>query len=309
MKVGVVGAGLVGATAAYAMVLRGSCSEVVLVDKNAQRAEAEAADLAHAAPMSHAVRVSSGGYEHLSGARVVVLTAGVNQMPGESRLDLLSRNAAVFREVVPQVVRAAPDAVLLVATNPVDLLTTLTARLLTGSSAQPVIGSGTVLDSARFRSLLAGRAGLDPQNVHGHVIGEHGDSEVLAWSGVSAAGQPLGEVLEARGVKFDEVFRSEIGAAVRGAAAKIIAGKQATYYGIGAALARITEAVLRDRRSVLTVSAVVPGEVLPGEVAYSLPRVVGGAGVRETLRPRLNLSEQAALERSVAVIREAAAHL
>ncbi|TSA80346.1 L-lactate dehydrogenase [Deinococcus detaillensis] len=304
MKVGVVGAGLVGATAAFAMVLRGSCSELLMVDKNEQRAEAEAADIAHAAPMSHAVRVSSGGYEQLSGARVVVLAAGVNQTPGESRLDLLARNAAVFREVVPQVARAAPDAVLLVATNPVDVLTTLTARLLAHSSAQPVIGSGTVLDSARFRSLLAGQSGLDPQNVHGYVIGEHGDSEVLAWSGVSVAGQPLGEFLKGRGILFDDVFRLEIGAAVRGAAAKIIGGKQATYYGIGAALARITEAVLRDRRSVLTVSA-----AAPGDVAYSLPRVVGGAGVLETLMPKLDAPEQEALERSVAVIREAAAHL
>ncbi|GAA4013856.1 L-lactate dehydrogenase [Deinococcus rubellus] len=304
MKVGVVGAGLVGATAAFAMVLRGSCSELVMVDKNERRAEAEAADISHAAPMSHAVRVSSGGYEQLNGARVVVLAAGVNQKPGESRLDLLARNAAVFRDVVPQVARAAPDAVLLVATNPVDVLTTLTARLLAHSSAQPVIGSGTVLDSARFRSLLAERSGLDPQNVHGYVIGEHGDSEVLAWSGVSVAGQSLGEFLKGRGILFDDVFRSEIDAAVRGAAAKIIAGKQATSYGIGAALARITEAVLRDRRSVLTVSA-----AAPGDVAYSLPRVVGGAGVLETLMPKLDASEQEALERSVAVIREAAAHL
>ncbi|WP_161884268.1 L-lactate dehydrogenase [Deinococcus alpinitundrae] len=304
MKVGVVGAGLVGATTAFSMVLRGSCSELVMVDRNERRAEAEAADIAHAAPMSHAVRVSSGGYEQLNGARVVVLAAGVNQKPGESRLDLLARNAAVFRDVVPQVARAAPDAVLLVATNPVDVLTTLTARLLAHSPAQPVIGSGTVLDSARFRSLLAERSGLDPQNVHGYVLGEHGDSEVLAWSGVSVAGQALGEFLQRRGVVFDDLFRSEIDAAVRGAAAKIIAGKQATYYGIGVALARIAEAVLRDRRSVLTVSA-----SAPGDVAYSLPRVVGGAGVLETLMPRLDAPEQEALERSVAVIRAAAAHL
>lgn len=301
MKVGIVGAGLVGATAAYAMVLRGSCSELVLVDQNAARAQAEAADIAHAAPLSHAVRVSSSGYDGLAGSALVVLTAGVNQAPGESRLDLLARNAAVFREVVPQVVHACPDAVLLVATNPVDVLTTLTARLAPG---QPVIGSGTVLDSARFRSLLAERADVDPQNVHAYVLGEHGDSEVLAWSSVSVAGLALSDVLARRGLILDDRFVADIGSEVRGAAARIIAGKKATYYGIGAALARVAEAVVRDRRSVLTVSA-----VGPDNVAYSLPRVVGGRGVLEILPPRLNEAEQAALEASVDVVREAVSHL
>ena len=301
MKVGIVGAGLVGATAAYAMVLRGSCSELVLVDQNAARAQAEAADIAHAAPMSHAVRVSSGGYEKLAGSALVVLTAGVNQAAGESRIDLLARNAAVFKEVVPQVVQVCPGAVLLVATNPVDVLTTLTARLAPG---HPVIGSGTVLDSARFRSLLAERADVDPQNVHAYVLGEHGDSEVLAWSSVSVGGLGLSDFLARRGLNLDDRFVADIDSEVRGAAARIIAGKKATYYGIGAALARVAEAVVRDRRSVLTVSA-----AGPDGAAYSLPRVVGGLGVLETLPPRLNETEQAALEASVDVVREAVSHL
>ncbi|WP_444542425.1 MULTISPECIES: lactate/malate family dehydrogenase, partial [Deinococcus] len=173
MKVGVVGAGLVGATAAYALTLRGSCSEIVLTDQNDARARAEAQDIAHAAPVSHGARVSSGPLADLAGSAVVIVAAGANQKPGESRLDLLQKNAAIFRELIPQVVAAAPGATLLIATNPVDVLTDLTVRLAPGAA---VMGSGTVLDSARFRHLIAEHAGVDGTHVHGYVLGEHGDS-------------------------------------------------------------------------------------------------------------------------------------
>lgn len=297
MKVGVVGAGLVGATAAYALTLRGSCSDLVLVDKDEGRAQAEAQDIAHAAPVSHGTRVGSGDSGALAGCRVVVVAAGANQKPGESRLDLLDKNAAIFREVIPSVAEHAPEAVLLIATNPVDILTDLAGRLAPG---QPVLGSGTVLDSARFRHLIAERAGVDATHVHGYVLGEHGDSEVLAWSTATVAGLLVDDFMKARGREWSAAVRDEIDHGTRAAAAAIIQGKRATYYGIGAALARITEAILGDRRSVLTVSA--PTDEYGGSL--SLPRVVGARGVEDTLMPPLTAEERAALEASAGVLRE-----
>ena len=298
MKVGIVGAGLVGGAAGYAMVLRGSCTDLVLVDLDTERAHAEAADISHAAPVSHPVRVSSGGSEFgaLAGSAVVVVTAGANQKPGEDRLSLLEKNAEIFRQIVPQIVAAAPEAVLLVASNPVDIMTALTARL--APKAQ-VLGSGTVLDSARFRSLLSGHAGVAPQNIHAHVLGEHGESEVLAWSSASVSGIPLSQVLT-----LDRHLRSEVERGTRRAAAQIIAGKGATNYGVGAALALITEAVLKDRRAVLTVSGPSPyGPFL------SLPRVVGAGGVLRTLTPDLNPAEEEALMQSAETLIKAASAL
>ena len=290
-----------GSTAAFALTFRGSCSELLLIDQDQDRARAEADDLSHAVPFAHSARVTSGTYDQLAGAQVVVLAAGVNQSPGESRLDLLTRNAEIFREVVPQVSRAAPQAVLVVATNPVDLLTSLTSRL---APEQAVIGSGTLLDSARFRSLLADRLGVDVQSVYADVLGEHGDSEVLAWSGVRVGGLPLSEALTGRGGPLDVAFRADIDSGVRKAAEQIIAGKQATNYGVGAALAEVVEAVLLDRRRVLTVSA-----AGPDGVAYSLPRVIGRAGVLDTFTPALRADEQAALESSVETLRGAMSRL
>jgi L-lactate dehydrogenase len=257
MKVGVVGSGLVGATAAYALVMRGVGREVVLVDKNPARAAAEADDIRHAVPFAHALEVRAGDYADLAGANAVVLCAGVGQKPGETRLQLLKRNAAVFAEVVPAVLAAAPGAVLVVATNPVDVMTHLAARTAAavGVPAGRVLGSGTTLDTARFRSLVGGRCGVDPHHVHGYVVGEHGDSEVLTWSLVTVGGMPLDEFARLRGVDLSATVRSEIDEKVRRAAYTIIAGKGATYYGVGSALARVVEAVLHDQRSILTVCA------------------------------------------------------
>src|SRR6478672_3257726 len=184
MKVGIVGSGFVGATAAYALVMRGVGRQIVLVDKNAERAAAEADDIRHAVPFAHALEVHAGDYHDLAGCRAVVLCAGVGQKPGETRLQLLQRNAAVFREVVPAVLKYAPDAVIIVATNPVDVMTHLAARFAAEAGVKPgrVFGSGTTLDTARFRTLVGAHCGVDPHHVHAHVVGEHGDSEVLTWS-------------------------------------------------------------------------------------------------------------------------------
>ncbi|GGL76235.1 L-lactate dehydrogenase [Deinococcus aerolatus] len=296
MKVGVVGAGLVGATAAYALTLRGSCSALVLVDQDGDRARAEAQDIAHAAPISHGARVSSGDYPALEGSRVVIIAAGANQKPGEGRPELLDRNADIFRQVIPQVAAHAPGAVLLIATNPVDALTDLAVRLAPGHA---VMGSGTVLDSARLRWLIAQHAGVDATNVHGYVLGEHGDSEVIAWSGVTVAGLPVADFMAARGLPWKPEIRAGIEAGTRDAAASIIGGKRATYYGIGAALARIAERILGDRRAVLTVSAPTPEY----GVSLSLPRVVAAGGIEASVMPLLTGDEKAALERSAAVLR------
>jgi L-lactate dehydrogenase len=307
LKIGIVGAGLVGATAAYALVMRGIGRRIVLVDRNEARARAEADDLLHAVPFAHPLDVVAGSYPDLAGARVVILTAGVGQRPGETRLQLLGRNAAVFREIVPAVLEHAPDAVLIVATNPVDVMTHLAARFAAekGVPRARVFGSGTMLDTARFRTLLGRRLGVDAAHVHAHVVGEHGDSEVLTWSIATVGGLPLADMAERHGVPFDDDVRKAVDAAVRGAAYSIIAGKGATYYGVGSALARAAEAVLGDQRSVLTVCS--PEAEVAGvrHVTVSLPRVVGGAGVLETLPLVLPTDEEEALARSARVVRAA----
>jgi len=307
MKVGVVGSGMVGATAAYALVMRGVGREVVLVDKNEARAAAEADDIRHAVPFAHPLQVRSGGYADLAGCRVVVLCAGVGQKPGETRLQLLRRNAAVFREVVPAVLKHAPDAVVLVATNPVDVMTHLAARFAAEAGVGPgrVFGSGTTLDTARFRSLLAAHCGVDPHHVHAHVVGEHGDSEVLTWSLASVGGMPLEAFVKLRGVGLSEAVRKDVDEKVRRAAYSIIAGKGATYYGIGCALARIVDTVLHDQRSILTACAPTADVLGVKDVTVALPRLVGGCGVIETFPLPLSETEQAQLRASAVVIRTA----
>ncbi len=307
MSVGIVGAGRVGATAAYALVMRGIGREVVLVDKERARAEAEAADVYHAVPFAHPLVLTAGDYKDLAGRRVIILAAGVNQRPGESRMDLLGRNAAVFREVVPNVLRHAPGAVLVVATNPVDVMTHLAARYAaeTGVPSQKIIGSGTMLDTARFRVLLGRKLGLDAQHIHGYVIGEHGASEVLTWSLATAAGMPLDEYCRQRDVSFDARARAEIDGNVRGAADKIIAGKGATHFGIGSALARLVDVILRDQRAVLTVCTPLPRVDGVEGVTVSLPNLVTGEGVLQTLSLPLSDDERALLRESARVVRQA----
>jgi L-lactate dehydrogenase len=307
MRIGIVGTGLVGSTAGYALVMRGIGSELVLVDVNAARAAAEADDIAHAVPFAHSIRVEAGEFADLGDCRVVVLACGVNQRPGETRLELLGRNAAIFRDVVPRVVAAAPGAVLLVATNPVDLMTHLTARFAgaAGVPRERVLGSGTTLDTARFRALLAARLGVDAHHVHAYVVGEHGDSEVLCWSLATVGVTPLVDFCRQQGIEIGTEDRMEIDRQVRRAAYTIISGKGATYYGIGSALARIVEAILHDQRAILTVCGPLDEAGGIPNVTLSLPRLVGGGGLRGVLNLPLDESERQALAASARVIAEA----
>lgn len=304
MKIGIVGCGFVGATAAYAMVMKGVGREIVLVDKNEARSRAEANDIYHAVPFASPLRVSAGGYAELKGSRAVIVAAGVNQQPGESRLQLLQRNAVVFREVIPEILRQAPEAVLVIATNPLDVMTHLAARYAKefGVPSSRVLGSGTMLDTARFRTELGTDLGVDPQHVHGYVLGEHGDSEVLTWSLVTVGGMPLEEFCRMRGIRFDAEKRQRIDASVRRAAYSIIEGKGATYYGIGSALARIVEVILHDQRAILTVSATAPESWGGGDVTFSLPHLVGGEGLLATFPPVLTETEEGLLRASAKVI-------
>jgi L-lactate dehydrogenase len=298
---------MVGSTAAYAMLMSGTAGEIILIDKDRARAEAEADDLRHATPFAHPKMIRAGDFADLRGAGVVILAAGVGQRPGESRLDLLKRNQAVFEDIIPGVVANAPESVLLVATNPVDIITHMTARIAgrSGFPSSRVIGSGTTLDTARFRSLLGAYLDVDARHVHAYVVGEHGDSEVLTWSTVTVAGTPLERYCSLQGITFDDGIRSEIGHAVRNAAYAIIEGKGATYYGLGAILSHLVDIIEHKHRSVLTVCT--PADEVEGiaDVTISLPFLVGGSGVARRLPLELSDLEHAALADSSAVIKEA----
>jgi L-lactate dehydrogenase len=307
MKVGIVGSGFVGATAGYALVMSGVGREVVLVDKNRARADAEADDIRHAVPFANPLEVRSGDYPDLAGCRAIVVCAGVGQKAGETRLQLLKRNAAVFAEVIPQVLAYAPSAVLLIATNPVDVMTHLAARYAKdcGAPGGSVLGSGTTLDTARFRSLLGAHCGVDPQHVHAYVIGEHGDSEVLTWSLATVGGMPLEAFAKLRKIDLTPAVCQRIDTKVRKAAYTIIEGKGATYYGIGGALVRILDAILHDQRAIMTVCA--PAAEIAGvrDVTLALPRLIGGNGILETFPLPLSEQEMTQLHASATVIRNA----
>src|SRR3954471_19293060 len=297
MKIGIVGCGMVGSTSAYALVMRGVGREIVLVDLNRSRAEAEANDIYHAVPFSHPLTIRAGDYPDLAGAQVVVIAGGVAQKPGETRLQLLKRNADVFRQMVPSVLRSSPQAVLLVVTNPVDIMTHLTAQFATefGVPATRVIGSGTTLDTARFRTLLGRHFGVDPHHVHAYVLGEHGDSEVLAWSQASIAGLSLDEFAKVHGKPLTDADRKQIDENVRRAAYQIIAGKGATYYGIGSAVARIVDVLLHDQRAILSICCRVNNVPDCDGVTLALPHLVGGEGALSTIPLPLLETEREAL--------------
>lgn len=306
MKVGIIGAGKVGATAAYAMVMKGVGREIVLVDLDKVRTEAEAADIRHAIPFSARMLVRAGDYEDLKDSDLVVITAGVKQPPGTgtSRLDLLEKNVAIFRQIIPNIIKYAPEAVLLVASNPVDIMTHLVADIAQehGLPKGKVLGTGTTLDTARFRSLLSQKLNIDSHHIHGYVLGEHGDSEIFAWSSTYIGVIPIDDFCKQWGICFDTDDKIIVEEQVRRAGYEIIDGKGATYYGIGAAITRIARAILRDERSLLTVCT--PIEDLYGikNVTISMPNMVGGEGVLHRLNLPLNIHEERSLIASATLI-------
>lgn len=295
IDVGIIGAGFVGAASANAIALGDVCSELVLIDKNHARAEAEAADIAHGAAIAGSTRVRAGDYADLQDAKVVVIAAGVNQKPGESRLDLLARNEAIFADIVPNVAQYAPKAVVVIATNPVDIMTDITRNL--HPNPERVLGTGTLLDTARFRALIAQATGVSARYIHANVLGEHGDSSVLCWDSARVAGLDLDTFVQQNGAGQGALQRGDIEQQVRGAAGKIIAGKQATYYGIGASVRKIVACILGDRRGIYTLSC--PSRY---GVCLSLPCVLGKDGIVQILDPKLSAQEQENLEASAKVL-------
>jgi len=304
MKIGIIGCGFVGSSGAFAIALVGAATELILVDINAELASAHAEDILHATPFSGPVRLAAGDYSTLKGAGLVVLACGVGQKPGESRLSLLERNVDIFRNVVPRVLEHAPDSILLIVSNPVDIMTQVVTKI-SGLPSQRVIGSGTILDTARFRTLLAEHLGLAPQSVHAYVLGEHGDSEVLAWSNGKIGGVPVIEFAEQIDRRITDDIKAIIDDGVRRAAYRIIEGKGATYYGIGAGIARIAKAIRDDEGAVLTLSNI---EGI-NDVSLSLPRVLNAKGIETTIQPMLSNEEEKALHRSADILRQAGAEL
>ncbi|MBL1147432.1 MAG: L-lactate dehydrogenase [Pseudomonadota bacterium] len=312
MKIGVVGCGQVGSASAYACALRGVGSQLVLIDHNPGFAAAQAEDILHATPFAAPVRVRAGNYADLAGAGIVMIAAGVSQKQGETRLDLLKRNAAVFAEIIPQILDAAPEAILLIASNPVDIMTHLAADIAAKSHKLPaarVIGSGTILDTARFRALLGQHLGVSSHSVHAYVMGEHGDSEVLHWSGATIGNLKLSSFAEQAGIPVTETLRAEIDDGVRRAAYRIIQGKGATWYGIGAGMARIAQAIQDDEQTVLTCAVLTEEVAGVRNVTLSMPRIIAAGGVTRSIYPACDTAEQAALQNSATILRRAADEL
>jgi len=306
-RIAVVGVGNVGSTFAYALLLSGLASEIVLIDKDRARAEGEAMDLSHTVPFTRPARIWAGDFADCAGAAVTVVCAGVNQKPGETRLDLIRKNAAIFAEIIPQVARHDPEGILLIATNPVDVLT-YASLVHSGLPARRVIGSGTILDTARFRHLLSEHFRVDPRSVHAFIIGEHGDSEVPVWSLANIAGMQVCDFGRAHGQSLDAAARERIFTQTRDAAYHIIQRKGATYYAVAAGLMRIVEAILRDQNTVLSVSSLADCYGIQ-DVCLSLPTIVNRGGIEQVLRLDLNEAETAGLRRSAELLRRTIAEL
>ncbi len=297
MKVGIIGAGSVGSAAAFSLMMTGVAHKVVLIDMNEKKAMAEAMDIAHAAPFTSAGKVKAGNYADLDGCEVVIVTAGANQKPGETRIDLLSRNVAIFEAIIPQVAKYAPNSILLIAANPADIMVEIALKL-SGFPKERVIGSGTVLDTSRFRTLLAFYLGVSTKSVHADVLGEHGDSEVLVWSSAEAGTLSLEEYAQSVGKVLDDAKKAEINDGVVNAAYSIIEGKGATCYGIAGALTQICRAINNNDYSILTISSHHDEVEGVKDVCLSLPTVINRRGIFHVIMPKLSVSEHQQLHAS-----------
>jgi L-lactate dehydrogenase len=302
LKVAVIGAGFVGSSFAYSLMIHGTVSEIVLIDVDRKRAEGEAMDLNHGVSFVQPVRVWAGDYQDCQDADIVVITAGLAQKPGESRLDLVTSNVGIFRQIIPKIKEFNSTGILLVATNPVDLMT-YAALKLSGFPSGRVIGSGTILDTSRLRYVLGEHLKVDARNVHAYIIGEHGDSEVPAWSLASVAGTRLKDYTAVYGQELDDAHLNSVFKQVKNAAYKIIELKGRTYYAIGLGLTRIVESIIRDENAILTVSSLLHDYYGVDEICLSVPTIVNRTGVREVLKLPLTEEEITKLQSSASTLK------
>ena len=304
-KVAIIGCGFVGSATAFALMQSGLFSEMVLVDVNHQKAEGEAMDISHGEAYARPMNIYAGNYDDIADAAIIIITAGANQKPGETRLDLVQKNVGIFKTIIPEIAKRNYQGILLIVANPVDILT-YTALKLSGLPENRVIGSGTVLDTARFREILGTHLGVDSRSVHAFIVGEHGDSEIAVWSTANVAGVPINKFCELRGHYNHVQAMKKIAEDVKNAAYEIIERKTATYYGIAMALKRICEAIVRDEKSVLPVSNMMHGAYGIDDITLSMPAVVGKNGVEVQMPISLSMEEATALKKSADILKETA---
>lgn len=302
-KAAIVGCGFVGSASAFALMESGLLSEIVLIDNNKNKAEGEALDISHGLPFAKPVQIYAGDYADISDAAIIVVTAGAGQKPGETRLDLVKKNVGIFKTVIPQITKYNQDGILLVVANPVDILTYAAAKI-SGFPRNRVFGSGTVLDTARLKYLLGEHLGVDSRSIHAFIIGEHGDSEIAAWSSANVSGIPLHNFCEMRGHFNHNKAMHEIADGVKNSAYEIIEKKGATYYGIAMSVKRICEAIVRDEKSILPVSSIQKGNYGIDGVALSMPAIVGKHGVEALVPIELNKKEQEDLQSSADTLKK-----
>lgn len=302
-KIAVIGCGFVGSSSAFAIMQSGLFSEMVLIDADKMRAEGEAMDINHGVSFARAMNIYAGDYDDIADAAIIVITAGANQKPDETRLDLIAKNAKIMKSIVGEIKKRDFEGILLIVSNPVDILTYI-AWKESGYPAHRVIGSGTVLDTSRFKFELGKHLGVDSRSVHAYIIGEHGDSELAAWSCATIGGIPINDFCELRGHFAHEESMNRIFMSVRNAAYEIISRKHATYYGIAMAVRRICEAIVRDEKSILPISSLMNGEYGLTDVVLSMPAVVGNKGVEKVAPIHLDDEEKRKLLESAGVLKK-----
>ncbi|MDY4041020.1 MAG: L-lactate dehydrogenase [Collinsella sp.] len=301
-KIAIVGCGFVGSSSAFAIMQSGLFSEMVLIDVDRNRAEGEALDIAHGIPFASPMKIYAGDYSDVSDAAMIVVTAGAAQKPGETRLDLVNKNVDIFKSIIPEIRKSGFEGILLIVSNPVDVLT-YAAIKMSGLPEGRVIGSGTVLDTARLRYMLGEHLEVDPRDVHAYVMGEHGDSELVAWSSATVAGVPLNDFCELHGHKDHKATEARIAEDVKNSAYTIIEKKRATYYGVAMTVRRICTAVMRDEKCVLPVSSLMVGEYGLDDISISMPTVVGRDGVVTRVPISIDAAEEAELHKSADALR------
>lgn len=307
-KAAVIGCGFVGSASAFSLMNSGLFSELVLIDTDHAKAEGEAMDISHGVPFARPMKIYAGSYDDIVDAAIIIVTAGANQKPEETRLDLVHKNVAIFKSIIPEIARRNCKGILLIVANPVDILT-YTALKLSGFEENRVIGSGTVLDTARLKTQLSQHLQVDSKSIHAFIIGEHGDSEIAAWSSSNVSGISMNEFCEMRGHYHHREATEEIAEKVKNSAYEIIEKKRATYYGIAMAVKRICEVIIRDEKSILPISSMMHGEYGIDDVVLSMPAIVGKNGLETKVPIALNEEEQKALKKSAETLKEVLAGL